>query len=196
MKGPGNGLYERVARLHAEGIGRGFLSTLGIRFLALLYQAVDESEGGALLVAREGDRIVGFAAGTLGTGQVYRAMLRHRLRLAAALLPALLSPRKVARILETVRYGRKGPESGDPPPSAELLSISVDPEFRGRGHAEALYRDLTGFFRSQRAARFKIIAGESLAPAHRFYRKMGARAVRTIEVHRGEKSIMYVQEVD
>lgn len=37
-------VYRQVAQLQAENINQGFLSSLGPRFLALLYQAVDRGE--------------------------------------------------------------------------------------------------------------------------------------------------------
>jgi ribosomal protein S18 acetylase RimI-like enzyme len=92
-------------------------------------------------------------------------------------------------------YGKKNDAAGPPVPSAELLSISVDQDYRGKHHAESLYRQLIDFFRSKNVGRFKIVAGESLAAAHRFYRKMGAQSAGRTEVHKGESSLVYIQEV-
>ena len=69
--------YRCVAKLHAASIDQGFLSTLGPRFLALLYRAIDESPDSVLILAREDDQVVGFVAGTLDMGPVYRGLLRH-----------------------------------------------------------------------------------------------------------------------
>jgi hypothetical protein len=92
--------YQRVAQLHAANIDQGFLSTLGPRFLRLLYQAIDECPGACLLLAREGGQVVGFVAGTLNMGPVYRRLLRHWLALGLSLAPSLLIPRRLWRILE------------------------------------------------------------------------------------------------
>jgi ribosomal protein S18 acetylase RimI-like enzyme len=80
-------------------------------------------------------------------------------------------------------------------PKAELLSIVVDGAFRGNGHAEDLYRRLCGHFQSRGVPAFKIVVGEALEPAHRFYQRMGARPVALLEVHKGEPSTVYVQTV-
>ena len=190
--------YRRVAQLHAETIDQGFLSTLGPRFLSLLYQAIDECPDACLLLAREGDRVVGFVAGTLNMGQVYRQLLRHWLALGLSLAPSVLVPWRLWRILEILRYSRGG--GGDATavptlPAAELLSIAVDPAGRGRGIAEDLYTRLKLFFGTRGLGEFKIIVGASLLPAHRFYRRMGAVPVAEIEVHRGAASTVYVQRV-
>ena len=42
---------------------------------------------------------------------------------------------------------------------------------------------------------FKIIVGAPLAPAHRFYRRMGAVPVAEMEVHGGAASTVYLQRV-
>ena len=231
--------YQRVAQLHAANIDQGFLSTLGPRFLRLLYQAIDECPEACLLLAREGDQVVGFVAGTLNMGPVYRRLRRHWLALGLSLAPSLLIPRRLWRILEILRYSRggggqvraavmvpdltapvaprgtsgisashggavtlgqtdaMGPHATAVPslPAAELLSIAVDPACRGRGIAEDLYAGLKLFFATRGLGEFKIIVGAPLAPAHRFYRRMGAVPVAEIEVHRGAASTVYVQKV-
>lgn len=192
--------YRMAARLHSQSIDQGFLSSLGTRFLSLMYQAIDEADNSTLIVASEGGKIIGFVSGTLGIGEVYRAMLKHRIGLAVALLPSLFSLRRVRRILEIAFYGRrkarKNPEAGPEVPDAELLSISVDGAYRGKKHSDRLFQDLVGFFRSKNIPRFKIIVGASLAPAHSFYRRMGAKPAGTTEVHKGEISTIYIYEVN
>ncbi|MBK8637503.1 MAG: GNAT family N-acetyltransferase [Chromatiaceae bacterium] len=204
--------YRRVAQLHADTIDQGFLSTLGPRFLSLLYQAIDECPDACLLLAREGERVVGFVAGTLNMGQVYRHLLRHWLALGLSLAPTLLMPRRLWRIVEILRYSRGGhgqvrasgaeaigveTTGAEMPtlPTAELLSIAVDPACQGRGMAADLYAGLKIFFATRGQGAFKIIVGAPLAPAHRFYRRMGAEPVAEIEVHRGADSTVYVQRV-
>jgi hypothetical protein len=72
-----NDVYEQVARIHIACIDQGFLSTLGPRFLSLLYQSIDETENSTLIVARDKDRIIGFVAGTLEIREVYRTLVKH-----------------------------------------------------------------------------------------------------------------------
>jgi len=187
-------MYRRVADLHAATINRGFLATLGPEFLSLMYEAIDEGPDSVLLVSRDGDQIVGFVAGSLGMRPIYLRILRRWPRLFLALLPSVVSPRRLWRIVEIVRY------SGDAAspvslPQAELLSIGVDASFRRAGHAESLYQRLCEHFRNSGVAQFKIVVGSSLEPAHRFYRRMGAVSAARVEVHKGEASTVYVQTV-
>jgi len=127
-------VYRQVAALHANCIDQGFLATLGIRVLSLMYQAIDESPEGVLLVEEKDGRVQGFVSGGNGMGPIYRRMLRHPLRLGWSLMPALFKPRALARIYDILRYGRSR-EENVPFPDAELLSIAVAPEARGSGTA-------------------------------------------------------------
>lgn len=186
--------YRRVAELHIACINKGFLATLGPGFLSLVYEAIDEGPDSVLLVSRDGEQIVGFVSGASGMGPIYRRMLRHWPRLAMTLFPSILSPRRLWRILEIVRYSGGAPPSISLP-QAELLSIGVDASFRGKSHAETLYQRLCDHFLSRGVSQFKIVVGAPLEPAHRFYRRMGAVPAAQVEVHRREASTVYVQTV-
>jgi len=184
-------LYRRVAELHIANINQGFLSTLGIGFVSLMYQAIDECDDAVLLVAHVNGQAVGFVAGGAGMGSIYRRMLRYWPRLFLELLPSAFSLSRVRRIFEILRYSRSGGVSTLP--AAEFLSIAVDPTFRGQGHAQSIYGELCTHFRQRGVPAFKIVVGAALAPAHQFYQRMGASAVEQIAVHQGESSTVYVQ---
>lgn len=189
----GQALYRRVAELHMVNIDRGFLSTLGVPFLSLMYQAIDEGDDSVLLVAREGDKVVGFVSGAAGMGPIYRRMLGRWPQLVLALMPAM-SPKRLWRVLEILRYTGRGNTTG-PLPQTELLSIAVDAGFRGKGHAEDLYQRLCLHFRSHDIPAFKIVVGAALESAHRFYVRMGAEPFAQTEVHKGEASTVYVHKL-
>lgn len=187
--------YRQVAEAHAKGIFKGFLSTLGVSFLALLYEAIDKSDDSVLLVERANGRVVGFVAGTRSIGGVYRVMLHSWPRLVVALFPVLFSPRKLRRVIETVLFSRGGGQASDGLPPHELLSISVLKDFRGRGIAEKLFHGLVDHFFEQGVNSFKIVVGDPLEPAHRFYTRMGAVPVARAEVHAGSGSVIYIKHV-
>src|SRR5690606_10447029 len=109
-------------------------------------------------------------SGGSGMGPIYKLMLRRPLQLAISLLPSLFSPKRVKRILEVLSYGH----SIDGAPEAELLSIAVDPAFRGQGISDALYCALVVQFRNRGVQSFRITVGDKLSAAHRFYQRMGA----------------------
>lgn len=188
-------VYEQVARLHAASIDQGFLSTLGQRFLALLYEAFDEAADATLVVEKRGEKVIGFVSGCMGMSSIYRRMLRHPLRLTAALAPSLWRPSRLRRILEILRYGQRSSTGEEVLPDAELTSIGVVSEWRGCGVAQDLYRKLAEAFSGAGLAAFRIVVGESLGRAHGFYRRMGAEPVADLELHPGQRSIVYVQRL-
>jgi ribosomal protein S18 acetylase RimI-like enzyme len=188
--------YRSVAELHIANINQGFLSTLGVGFVSLMYRAIDEGDDSVLLTVRVNEQVVGFVAGATGMRPIYIRMLRYWPQLFWALLPSLFSPRRVWRIIEILRYSRSagsGVSSGAMLPAAELLSIAVAPAFRSQGHAENLYQALGEHFLRQALPAFKIVVGSALAPAHKFYRRMGAQPAAEVEVHQGSLSTVYVQ---
>lgn len=190
--------YRDVARIHVESISKGFLSTLGIRFLALLYEAIDRSEGSILIVARDENRVIGFVAGTVGLGEVFRIMFKSWIRLAVAIFPALFSPKKVYRISETLLFSgaKNRVDTIECSLKCELLSIAVSSGFRRKGVAEALFNELTLYFQKNGVTQFKIVVGDALAPAHKFYRRLGAYPVARAEVHKGSWSTIYVLDIN
>ena len=80
-------------------------------------------------------------------------------------------------------------------PDAELLSLAVAPEWRGKAVADNLYARLVEAFRGQGVGSFRIIVGVALAPAHRFSQCMGAVPAGEVEVHVGESSTVYAHRV-
>lgn len=186
--------YHQVALIHAANLDQGFLATLGVPFLALMYRAVDEANDSVLLTEGQDGRLVGFVAGSVGMRAICGQMLRYPFQLATALFPSLARPRRLRRILEVMFYSTRS-EATPALPHAELLSVAVDPRARGSGVAERLYRRLQSHFADRGLTAFRIIVGESLGPAHRFYLRMGAKPVAYIEIHSGERSVVYVQDV-
>ena len=186
-------VYRQVARLHAANLDQGFLSSLGVGFLTELYRAIDRCPQSVLIVKTEQGKVVGFVTGLAGPMTlVYKHLMRRFLIWSMPLFPVLCSPTRMSRVAEILRYTKKGPARSDLP-TAELLSIVVDPAYRGKGIAESLYADLTAYFKQMQVGRFKIVVGEKLAPAHKFYQRMGAQPWTDLELHQGAKSVVYVQ---
>jgi ribosomal protein S18 acetylase RimI-like enzyme len=187
-------LYRQVAGLHARYLDQGFLATLGPGFLAQLYRAIDEGDSSVLICERQDGRVLGFVSGAWGMGPIYRRMLRRPFALGLVLLPSLMHPVRLWRILEVLRYGRGG-HGLSSLPQAELLSIAVAADARGYGIADRLYSALAAHFRATGIDAFCITVGGALEPAHRFYRRMGAQPVGELEVHRGRVSTVYVHKL-
>ncbi len=183
-------VYRQVARIHAGSINQGFLTTLGERFLALLYEAIDSDPNSVLFIELVDGKVAGFITGGRGMGSIYRQMFRRWPRLLVALLPALLHLPKWSRTLEIFWYSRQ--QKAVPGcPIAELFSIAVLERARGTGAAQRLYQELAERFFQQGEGAFCIVVGQTLAPAHRFYLRVGAVPMAQVAVHQGQASTLY-----
>ena len=183
-------VYRQVARLHMAGINQGFLPTLGESFLTLLYEAIDADPRSVLYIEQVEGTVVGFVAGGRGMGTIYRQMFRRWARLLVALLPTMLKLGKLRRVMEIVWYSR-GQKPMRDCPKAELFSIVVSANARGSGAAQRLYAELADRFFHDGEEAFCIVVGQDLAPAHRFYRRMGAVPMADVTVHHGQTSTLY-----
>ena len=67
-----------------------------------------------------------------------------------------------------------------PGPSAELVSVAVAPEIRGKGAASALLESLLRRLRRRGAARLHLVVRVNNRAAHAFYEKYGFRRLRTV----------------
>jgi len=188
---PGKDVYRQVAQLHADNIRQGFLSSLGVPFLTLLYEAIDTNDNSVLFIVWHEGNVIGFVAGAESVGSIYRQLLRCWPKLLLTLLPVFLSPRKLWKILEILFLDRKE-QSLPNLPSAELLSIAITQNQRSSGHAQSLYSQLVNYFHKRGVDRFRIVVGQTLTAAQRFYLKMGAYPVGCIQVHKGRISLVYV----
>ena len=185
--------FHQVAVLHRDSLPDGFLATLGIRFLELMYESMEGADDAFLITEERDGKVIGFVTGGIGMAGTYRRMLAHPIRLGATLAPTLLSRHQIRKIWEIIRYST----AADPAfPRAELLSLAVDPAFRGTGAADRLYWQLTEAFQEKGIARFKIVVGKALLPAQRFYRRMGASAIGEMTLHGSEVSIVYCHDVE
>lgn len=177
-----------IARLHVTLIDTGFLSSLGSRFLRLLYATLISSERGMVTVAEDDGTTVGFIAGTDDTGAFYKEFARRRLlRALWAMLPSLIRPRSWKRIWETLRYGGEASSVG-----AELLSMAVAPNVQRQGLGARLADDLLRIAGEKGINEMKVVVGAENSAAISLYSRCGFGDRRTIQVHSGVPSVELV----
>lgn len=123
---------------------------------------------------------------------IYFKMLRRFPRLCLALLPSLINPIKLYKIIELICFGNNK-RKGFSFPQAELFSIAVIDSEKGRGLAQKLYNSMAQAFTKQGESEFFIVVGNNLNRAHRFYLKMGAQNFDVVIIHKGQTSTIYKQ---
>lgn len=178
-----------VARLHRDRITFGFLSSLGSRFLRVLYRGILASGYASCWVAVSNGEVVGFVAATTDVPKLYKAVLKkNRWQLASALLPSLASLRAWRYALETLRYPSRREQIELPP--AEILSIVVGDKCAGGGIGKQLIEWAVKHLWRQGVADVKVAVAANL-PANGFYKAMGWKLASTMENH-GHLMNLYV----
>ncbi len=164
-----------VARLHAEGIPTGFLSSLGQRFLKQLYIALPRCPAGFGYVwVDEDQEVQGFICCTESTGRVYKQALKRRgLFMGLPLLKHMLRPRTIKRMIHTLRYPSEVAEADSEIPTAELLSIVVAEGGRGKGVGKALVAAADAEFARREINQYKVAVWNENESANAFYERCG-----------------------
>jgi ribosomal protein S18 acetylase RimI-like enzyme len=173
-----------LARLHQRMIAKGFLSSLGPRFLTILYRALIADPDAFVLVVRGETDPVAFIAGVADTGLFYKRFLRkHAIAAVWAMLPSLLRPSVWGRVLESLRYGNSGS-----PVRAELLSMAVAPVMRRRGLGRELIRALLTRSSGKGVTTMKVVVGAENEAAIALYRGCGFDEGHQTSVHGDDPS--------
>lgn len=181
-----------IAVIHKSEIGGGFLSSLPVSFLANLYQAIIESGGGFCVAAEENGKIVGFIAGTADVKGLYRYFFRNYFFSSTFILAKKVFGLKfIRRVLENIFYPVK---EKDLPP-AELLTMAVEKDFRGRGIALEMFARFKEEMKQKNVSIFKVLVGEELKPAISFYEKSGFSFLKSASLHGKDISRIYTYDL-
>jgi ribosomal protein S18 acetylase RimI-like enzyme len=172
-----------VASMHADRIGEGFLVTLGPQFLRRLYRRIALSPHAVLVVADDGEQIIGFAAAATSTRSLYGDFLRHdALPAGFAAAPAVL--RHPRRVWETLRYGTVGDGDKDLP-GAEVLSVAVAADAGGQGIGSAVLAATLEQLTRAGTPAVRVVTAVGNDAALAMYERAGFRRRSRTEVHAG-----------
>jgi len=173
---------DAAAELHRSNIRTGFLSSLGISFLRQLYKAIAVCPSGFGFVWQgENGEIWGFIACAENTGRLYKQVFLHRgLLVVIPLLRFIFRLSVLKRIWETLRYPA---ETAVNLPQAEVLSIAVSSQARGKGIGKVLMKTAMDEFvrRGIKQVRVAVWAGNEVA--NKFYQRCGFSLATTREHH-------------
>jgi len=182
-----------VAALHIAGIPTGFISSLGMEFVASLYKAIAKSDSSFGYVALKDNKVVGFASFSTNLNSLYKSViLESGLKFVFILAWKMLSFKTIKKVSETLFYPSRI-EKLDLP-SAEFLSMVVDHAARGKGLATRFIG--TGFeeFKKRGIEKIKIFAAVDIVPINKLYKKLGFELATQMENH-GIVSNVYVADV-
>ena len=84
---------------------------------------------------------------------------------------------RVCGYIVTCRRGRRAPDA------AELVSLAVDPPYRGQGAATALLKNTLRRLRLRKVSRLSLMVKVTNETARRFYERYGFRRVRRVPAY-------------
>jgi ribosomal protein S18 acetylase RimI-like enzyme len=187
-------IYRAVAELHLSEINGGFLSSLGLNFLTLMYEAIDKSPNSTLIIIYSDKKIIGFVTGGFGLKKILLNLIKKMPSLILALLPVIANPKALKNIIDilisSLLKNKKSPNS-----NAELFSIVVTSDEKKKGYGQSLFNELKEWFVKKGASSFIIMVGKDLKYAQKFYENMGAIPEGKIELHKNDISIIYRQNI-
>ena len=184
----------QVATLHMQSINEGFLPKLGIGFLQSLYSFLIEKE--LVIVFEEEDKIMGFISCALSSkGIMKRFLFSSPTGILKLVLALLKNPKLISPLFET--YRAPSLSESDPSekeiPETELLSISVSSLAQKGGIGSKLIVALEEALKNKGISKYKVIAGEKLVGANKFYVKNGFVLAKQIIIHGNDVSNVYVK---
>lgn len=182
-----------VAKLHVQEIKWGFLSELGERFLYYFYLATIDSQKAFLIVAENNGSIVGFVSGCIDLKKFYKDFAKkYTFRVLPLLFKKFFSINSLKKIFETRKYTKQEEKNL---PKTELLSITVSSKFQGSGIAQKLLENFISEIKKRNIDQFKVIVGENLIRAIRFYEKSGFEFYSQSFIHQDMPSRIYIYNI-
>ena len=183
-----------IAELHKRGIPTGFISSLHVNVVKKLYETI--IRGGIVYVLRNDEgKVIGFISCAIDTKDIYKKFIRNNL---VAVLPYFLfkvfSFSFFNKVVETLTAPAKT-ESKKELEVPELLSIVISPNVQARGFGKVLLKALEDDLKERSIKLYKVVAGEKLEAANKFYRKNGFELVYQTEIHKGNKSNIYLKKL-
>lgn len=183
----------QVAVLHISGISTGFISSLGHGFVSALYESIAEDDNSFGFVAVEDDKVLGFVAFSTNLSKLYKyVILKKGFRFIFILAGKLMSVQTIKKIWTNLFYPKKMKQMDLP--DAELLSIAVAPEGRGKGIAGQLTEAGFEECRKRGIDKVKVLVAADNEPANKLYQKCSFEFKMQIESH-GIKSNIYVAQI-
>ena len=176
---------KNVAELHVKTFKGFFLAFMGKRFLNLMYSCYTKFDKADILVASEGDKVLGFLAYSFDMSAFYKYMIKTKLIPFGwyAFLAFLRRPKTFFHLLGALL---KPKDAKREEKYVELASIGVDPDAKNTGVGSELISALKALVDFKE---YSYIALETdafnNAAANAFYLKNGFTVAKTFEKREG-----------
>jgi len=137
---------------------------------------------------------LGIISGSTNVKKFYKTFFKkYFIPSLIILLPKLFKLSTLKKIFETLKYPSK--EKKQKLPEAELLTIAVLNEFHGKRIAVELFKKFIDEMKKRKIKKVKVVVGESLPRAIKFYEKVGFQFHSPISVHKNTPSRVYIYSI-
>jgi ribosomal protein S18 acetylase RimI-like enzyme len=178
-----------LAAFHIRTHPAAFLPLLGHRFMTHLYRALIEHPEAVVIVAEQGDRVIGYSSGVLSMSAFYRRFfVRHGMAAAVAILPRLVRPRVFKKAWETARYN----SLVEGMPEAEFSTLAVSEDMRSRHLGGLLSEGVIDGLRELGADEIRGTVSVDNGPMNTMMQRVGFEIVGQTVLHDGHPSNLYV----
>lgn len=165
---------DEVINIHKEAFKGFFLTSLGDKFLKVYYSAVAGNNKGILLCIKKNENIIGFAAGTQFSNKFHSKILKENIISFAWVLikNLLIKPGSFIRLFKNM--SKKTDKRKDDGNYAELLSIGVHPDEKGKGYGKILLEAFESELGRTKVKRTTLTTDyDNNEDVIAFYKKMG-----------------------
>jgi ribosomal protein S18 acetylase RimI-like enzyme len=189
-----------LAKLHSETLTASFLAGLGLDFLEKLYEFLIKKE--KVWVYEEDHEIKGFISFSENSaGMMKRFLLECPGCIVLLASKTIIQPANLKRLMEIFLApfkSRKLELANDSVylPKGELLSISVKPNCQASGIGSQLIKALEDYLLLNHIPDYKVVAGEELIGANKFYKKNGFVLATQIKIHDKKISNVYAKYLE
>ena len=123
------------------------------------------------------DRILKIERASFGADAYDRNLFAELFHKCGGLFLVALRGRNICGYIVTCMRGQKTPLT------AELVSIAIDPAYRGQGAASTLLKNTLRRLRLRKVERLSLMVKVTNEPARRFYERHGFRKIRRVAAY-------------
>jgi GNAT superfamily N-acetyltransferase len=190
--------YQECAYIHSNLIPNGFLPSLGINFLAGLYESFSISKHSFLMLAIENEKVLGFIAVSFNTNKFFKWYIATQIYKHVFKIPfKILGKTFFKKILDLLTYPYKNKSSSEGFISnSEIFNFCVTKEIQGKGVGKLLFSNAVSRLENQNIETLKIVTGGDQKTAHNFYNKVGAILSGETTIHDSENSLVFSYKME
>lgn len=189
-----------IVQLHLNSFKGFFLTQLGRQFLTVLYTGYLDDPDSGIIIARNGEKLVGFLAYSMAYSKFYKKLLHDKKKMIVFISSSIKYVLSHPTSLRKLLFGLKKSESVERKYKyVELASIAVDQTYSQNGIGTSLIQELIS---NTDFVQFPVIILETDAVnndhVNSFYVRNGFQLSRTYKTNEGRlmNEYQYTKEVE